>query len=49
MDMRAEATTFQQALEAIRKDRVHGASFLGQRAVWALALAASEAGAPNGW
>ena len=40
--MTTAANNFQQELAFIRSDRAHGAGFMAQRAIWALAQAASE-------
>ena len=40
--MEAGGEPFQQQLAAIRGDRTHGAAFLAQRAIWALAQVASK-------
>ena len=41
----AGSDAFQRQLAAIAEDRVHGAGFLAQRAIWALAQAATTEGA----
>ena len=43
--MEAGSDAFQRQLAAIRDDRVHGAALLAQRAIWALAQAATAEGA----
>ena len=42
-----EENAFRQELELIRTDRVHGATFLAQRAIWALAHVASGSDAAD--
>ena len=43
--MEARGDTFRHRLAAIRDDRVHGAGFLAQRAIWAVGQAALDDGA----